>query len=86
MGFVCFFEFSSGPILWLYAAEIMVPKALSLAFLINWVTIIIISLLTQEMIDAMGIKAVFWLYAGLTLIGFIYVWIWIIETKGKTRD
>ena len=41
--FIAFFEFSSGPILWLYMAEIMADKAMGIATFISWSMSLVIS-------------------------------------------
>ena len=42
--FICFFEFSSGPITWLYMAEILQDKALSIGAFLNWFISLAISI------------------------------------------
>jgi hypothetical protein len=51
LGFVIEFEFSLGPIPWLYMAEIMTDKGLSLAVLINWLMTIIMAIVTPFVIS-----------------------------------
>lgn len=43
--FVLAFEFSWGPIVWLYNAEILTDKAVSLATVFNWVTNMVITII-----------------------------------------
>lgn len=49
--FVMFFEFSLGPIPWLYMAEIMTDKGLSIAVLLNWIFTLIIAIVTPFVIS-----------------------------------
>jgi MFS transporter, SP family, galactose:H+ symporter len=49
--FVVEFEFSLGPIPWLYMAEIMTEKGLSLAVLLNWIFTIIMAIVTPYVIS-----------------------------------
>jgi len=49
--FVMLFEFSLGPIVWLYLAEILNDKALSVAVVLNWIFNLIISLITPQIIS-----------------------------------
>jgi hypothetical protein len=50
MLFIVFFEFSLGPIPWLYMAEIMTDKGLSIAILLNWLMTIIMAIATPYII------------------------------------
>ena len=85
LAFVTFFGFSSGPIAWLYNAEIMTEAGMSIATFINWVVTILISLLTPTMINEWPKEAAtFYMYAGFCLLGLVFVLIWVKETKGKT--
>ena len=49
--FVVLFEFSLGPIPWLYMAEIMTEKGLSIAILLNWLMTIVMGILTPFVIS-----------------------------------
>ena len=51
MLFIVFFEFSLGPIPWLYMAEIMTDKGLSLAVLLNWLMTIVMAIATPFLIS-----------------------------------
>lgn len=51
LAFVVLFEFSLGPIPWLYMAEIMTEKGLSLAVLLNWIFTIIMAIATPFLIS-----------------------------------
>ena len=44
--FVMFYEFSLGPIPWLYMAETMTDKGLSVGVLLNWLFTLLIALIT----------------------------------------
>ena len=57
MAFVIFFEFSLGPIPWLYMAETMTDKGLSIAVLLNWLMTLIMAVATPFLIDG-------WLFIG----------------------
>jgi SP family arabinose:H+ symporter-like MFS transporter len=48
--YVTLFEFSLGPILWIYMSEIMTDKGVSLGTLTNWVFTIIIAVSTSALI------------------------------------
>lgn len=52
--YVAQFEFSIGPILWVYMSETMTDKGLSIGTLVNWVMTIIIAIITPILLDAIG--------------------------------
>jgi hypothetical protein len=85
MAFICCFEFSSGPITWLYMAEIMQDKTMSIATVLNWLVNLVISLITPKLVDSIGssnIGYIFIAVGGSTTIGTIFIWTFMIETKG----
>ena len=84
LAFVCFFEFSQGPICWLYNAEIMPLKGVTIATLVNWACTLIISFATPAMIDTLGISGTFFIFAGCCAVGLIFMIAFVPETKGKT--
>lgn len=66
--FVVLFEFSLGPIPWLYMAEIMTEKGLSLAILLNWIMTIIMAIVTPFVISG----ALFIVFGGLCAVVSYY--------------
>ena len=83
--FTAFFEFSIGPILWLYLAEILPPAGLGIAVFLNWAVVILISLLTPIMIGWSKVIT-FIIYCAFCIVGGFFVVIFIKETKGKSKD
>lgn len=90
LAFVVFFEFSSGPILWLYNAEILPASGISVATFINWAATIVISLVTPVMVNDEhknpGPNWTFWIYGILCVLGLLFVLFFVKETKGKTEQ
>lgn len=83
--FTAFFEFSIGPILWLYLAEILPPAGLGIAVTLNWAVVILISLLTPLMISWSKVFT-FVLYCAFCIVGGFFVLIFVKETKGKSKE
>jgi SP family xylose:H+ symportor-like MFS transporter len=54
MLFVILFEFSLGPIVWIYMAEIMTDKGQSLGTVVNWILTIIMAIVTPMLLTAVG--------------------------------
>lgn len=82
--FVLFFEMSSGPITWLYMAEIMHDKSLGIAVVMNWLVNLGIAIGTPPLVDAVNIGYIFIALGIFTLLGTFYIKIFMKETRNKT--
>lgn len=83
--FIAFFEFSSGPIVWLYNAEIMRDKANAIAVFLNWTVSLAMSISIPLLVKRYDIGYIFLSFAILTAIGSVLLIIFMRETKGKTQ-
>ena len=54
LSMLTFFEFGSGPVTWLYMAEIMQDKGSSLATVMNWLVNLAISYFIPKIVLAYG--------------------------------
>ena len=84
--FVAFFELSIGPILWLYAAEIMTESGMAAASLITWIITIIFGLFTSKFFDLLKPVGVYFTFTGIDILGLVFIIIVIKETKGKSKE
>ena len=84
--FVAFFEFSIGPILWLYAAEIMTESGMAAASLITWIVTIIFGLFTSKLFDALTAEGMYFTFTGIDVVGLLFILFLIKETKGKSKE
>uniref|UniRef100_A0A5F9CMA5 Solute carrier family 2, facilitated glucose transporter member 4 n=2 Tax=Glires TaxID=314147 RepID=A0A5F9CMA5_RABIT len=88
-GFVAFFEIGPGPIPWFIVAELFSqgprPAAMAVAGFSNWTCNFIIGMGFQYVADAMG-PYVFLLFAVLLLGFFIFTFLRVPETRGRTFD
>ena len=82
--FIIFFEFSSGPILWLYLAEILQDKAQSIATFLNWSINLAISVSVPLMVKSFAIGYIFLGVGVITVFGVLFIIFFMKETKGKT--
>ena len=85
--FIAFFEFGPGPITWLYMAEIMQDKGSSIATVMNWGINLLISFFVPIIIKKIGdenVGYIFYFMAAATVLGTIFIGIFMKETKGKT--
>eukprot|EP00347_Sterkiella_histriomuscorum_P009190 403342179 len=76
--FIILFEFSLGPIPWLFMAEIMTPKGLSIAILINWIATLGIAIATPFLISG----ELFIVFGVFCVICGLFSLILLKETKG----
>lgn len=83
--FIAFFEFSSGPIVWLYNAEIMRDKANAIATFLNWTMSLIISISIPLLVKKYDIGYIFLAFAIFTAIASIFIAFFMRETRGKTQ-
>jgi Na+/melibiose symporter-like transporter len=87
LSFIAVFEFSSGPITWLYMAEIMQDKSVSMATVLNWLMNLVISIITPSLVKAIGnenIGYIFITMGMLTTCGTLFVYTFMLETRGKS--
>lgn len=52
--YVTLFEFSLGPIVWIYMAEVMTDKGVSIGTLINWILTIVMAIATPYLVSGIG--------------------------------
>ncbi|MFA6470533.1 MAG: sugar porter family MFS transporter [Candidatus Latescibacterota bacterium] len=83
------FAISMGGVIWVYLAEIFPNKvrgrAMAMATMILWITEFIVVQTFPWFVDTIGGNT-FFMYAGICFTSFIFVWLMIVETKGKTLE
>ena len=83
--FIWSFQFSQGPIAWMYSAEIAVDTALGLCVLALFLSLLEKAITMDFMVHSkMGPHGMFFFMGGVTLIGAIFIAVWVKETKGLT--
>ncbi|KAL3621221.1 Polyol transporter 5 [Castilleja foliolosa] len=90
MCYVAVFAIGFGPITWVYSSEIfplrLRAQGCSLAIAANRVTSAIFSMTFISMYKAMSIGGVFFLYAGITVIAWVFFYTLFPETRGRTLE
>ncbi|CAG9766858.1 unnamed protein product [Ceutorhynchus assimilis] len=88
--FITVFSLGFGPIPWMASAEIMPPEikssAGSAAATFNWFLAFIITRFYNNLVTAIGGDITFYIFAGISLVGTLFVYISMPETKGKTTQ
>ena len=60
--------------------------AISVAVSALWIACFILTFLFPILTGKVGMAATFWLYAGICVLGFVFVFLRVPETKGKTLE
>ena len=88
--YIACFAFSFGPIPWLMMTEIfplqLRGRAVSIATMTSWGCNLIVSFTFLSLLKAIGPSYTFWLYALVGILGLIFVWKLVPETKGRTLE
>ena len=86
--FNLFFALAWGPVPWLIMSEIFPPRARGpcscLATIANWLAVFIVTKTYNTMQTSMSIQGTYWFFGGCSILGFIFVYMVMPETKGKT--
>ena len=84
------FSATLGPVMWVLISEIFPNRvrglATSIAVLSLWVANFILQSTFPVIKEALSIAATFWIYAGICVLGVIFIKLFIPETKGKTLE
>ncbi|XP_022827727.1 facilitated trehalose transporter Tret1-like [Spodoptera litura] len=86
--FIVSFSMGFGPIPWMMMAELFPVEyrgtATGITVITNWMLVFVVTLCFPIMQVAIGIYSCFWFFAGFMVLGTIFVFFLIPETKGKT--
>jgi hypothetical protein len=92
IGFIAFFAFSQGAVIWVFISEIF-PNSVrsqggSLGSFTHWIMAAIISWTFPIIVEGSkeGGMYSFMFYSVMMLLHFIFVWKWLPETKGKSLE
>lgn len=88
--FIIAFSFGLGPIPWMMAGELCLIdiKAFvaSTAGTLNWLLSFTVTSTFNSLNAAIGSGQVFWMFSGIMLVGFLFIFFIVPETKGKSVD
>lgn len=88
--YIACFAFSFGPIPWLMMTEIfplqLRGRAVSVATMTSWGGNLIVSFTFLSLLKAIGPSYTFWIYAVVGILGLVFVWKLVPETKGRTLE
>lgn len=88
--YIACFAFSLGPIPWLIMTEIFPlnvrGRAVSIATMSSWGANLVVSFSFLPLFEAAGAAFTYWLYALVSLLGIVFVWRLVPETKGLSLE
>jgi len=82
--FIMSFQLSQGPIAWMYAGEIASDTGLGLAILALYASLLEKAIAMEFMVhsESFGPQGMFFFLGGVTLLGAIFILIFVKETQG----
>ena len=88
--FVAFFSLGWGPLPWLITAEVLPVRAKSLgggiATASNWLFAFLTTKEFEDLESLLDEFGAFWLFAGISLVGVLFVWFLVPETRGRSLE
>ncbi len=88
--FIASFAFSLGPVVWTIISEIypgrVRGKAVSFATAANWGAAFLVAEFFLTLTSGIGESATFFLFAAMCVLGFIFVWRYVPETRGRSLE
>jgi MFS transporter, SP family, galactose:H+ symporter len=88
--FIISFAFSLGPVVWTVISEIFPGRirgrAVAVATAVNWGSAFLVSQFFLTLIDAIGVSATFWLFALFCLLGWVWIYRRVPETRGRSLE
>ncbi|CAH0398588.1 unnamed protein product [Chilo suppressalis] len=88
--FIVAFSLGFGPIPWMMAGELCLIDIKSFvgstAGTLNWLLSFTVTSTFNSLNTAIGSGQVFWLFAGIMVLGFLFIFFVVPETKGKSVD
>ncbi len=92
MAFIAAFAMAMGPISWIICSEIFPNKirgrAMSVATFVIWTSCYLVAQTFPMLNDSKAIGPVltFWIYGGVSLLTFLFIFLVVPETKGRTLE
>ncbi len=88
--YIACFAASYGPVTWVVISEIFPIKlrgvAMSVATFALWVAVYLVTQMFPILLEQAGAAPTFWIFGGMSLMAFFFVWTQVPETKEKTLE
>jgi len=90
LGFIAGFSLSLGPVMWAMFSEIFPNRlrgmAISIVGTLNSLTSFIVATLFPVQLSLFGSSNTFFMYSGFMFLCLLFVWKYVVETKGKSLE
>ena len=90
MVYVGSFGVGLGPGVWVVMSELFPTRirgrAMSIATVALWLACILVAYTFLSLVEVVGSTGAFWIYAGLSVINFLFMWRVLPETKGRSLE
>ncbi len=90
VGFIVCFAFSMGPVVWTVINEVFPAhirgRAVAVATAVNWGSAYLVSQFFLTVIGAIGNAMTFWLFAAFCVLSWIWIYLRVPETKGRSLE
>jgi sugar porter (SP) family MFS transporter len=87
---IAFYASSLAPVTWVMISEIFPNRfrgaAMAIATLFLWIACYVLTVTFPVLVEAIGSTYTFWMYGVICLFGFLYIWRFVPETKGKSLE
>jgi MFS transporter, SP family, arabinose:H+ symporter len=88
--YIACFAASYGPVTWVVISEIFPIKmrgvAMSVATFSLWVAVYLVTQMFPILLESAGPATTFWIFGGMSLLAFLFIWTQVPETKEKTLE
>jgi MFS family permease len=90
VAFIISFAFSLGPVVWTVVNEIFPGRirgrAVAVCTAVNWGSAFLVSQFFLSLVGAIGSSTTFWLFAAFSIVGWVWVYVYVPETKGQSLE
>jgi sugar porter (SP) family MFS transporter len=90
VGFIVCFAFSMGPVVWTVINEVFPAhirgRAVAVATAVNWGSAYLVSQFFLTVVGEIGNSMAFWLFAFFCVVSWIWIYLWVPETKGRSLE
>jgi len=90
VAFIVSFAFSLGPVVWTVINEIFPGRirgrAVAICTAVNWGSAFLVSQFFLSLVNGIGSSLAFWLFALLSGVGWVWVYVYVPETKGQSLE